>query len=63
MYLLMGQYDVLLIIEAPDAIAAAAAIWNARQAAGAGETHTETMRAFTADEMKKLQELASPAGE
>ena len=59
-YMLMGQYDILLIIEAPDAIRASAAIWGARKAAGdAGETHSQTMRAFTVEEMKKMQTLAT----
>ena len=56
-YLLMGQYDVLVIIEAPDAISAAAAIWGARKAASSGESHSQTMRAFTSEDMEKLQTL------
>lgn len=56
-YMLMGQYDILVIIEAPDAMSAAAAIWGARQAASAGESHSQTMRAFTAEEMEKMQNL------
>ena len=33
-YMLMGQYDILVIIQAPDAMHAAAAIFGARKAAG-----------------------------
>lgn len=61
-YVLMGQYDVLVIIEAPDAMHAAAAIWAARQAAGDGPTATQTMRAFTAAEMKTLGKMMHPSG-
>ena len=58
-YMLMGQYDILLIIEAPDAISAATAIWKARKAAGdAAGTKSQTMRAFTVEEMEKMQLLA-----
>ena len=53
-YMLMGQYDILLIIEAPDAISAAAAIWGARQAASMGDSTSQTMRAFTSEDMAKL---------
>ena len=56
-YLLMGQYDVLIIFEAPDSIAAAAGIWQAREAASEGESQSQTMRAFTEKELEKLQEL------
>ncbi len=56
-YVLMGQYDVLVIFEAPDAITAAAAIWQAREAASEGESQSQTMRAFTGKELEKLQKL------
>jgi uncharacterized protein with GYD domain len=57
-YVLMGQYDVLVIFEAPDAVTAAAGIWRAsREASGEGESRTQTMRAFTEKELEKLQGL------
>jgi uncharacterized protein with GYD domain len=56
-YVLMGQYDVLVIFEAPDAASAAAGVWKAREAASEGESRSETMRAFTEKEMEKLAEL------
>jgi uncharacterized protein with GYD domain len=60
-YVLMGQYDVLIIFEAPDAVTAAAAIWGANQAASEGESQTQTMRAFTEKELEKLQQLIERA--
>jgi len=57
-YVLMGQYDVLVIFEAPGAVTAAAAIWKAREASSEGESRSQTMRAFTDADMQKLQELA-----
>jgi uncharacterized protein with GYD domain len=56
-YLLMGQYDVLVIFEAPDAVTAAAGIWQAREAASEGESQSQTMRAFAEGDMEKLQKL------
>ena len=62
-YMLMGQYDILVIIEAPDAMSAAAAIFNARKAAGDdGESRSQTMRAFTVDEMQKMMSLVQQSG-
>jgi uncharacterized protein with GYD domain len=50
-YLVMGRYDAVLVIEAPsDEVAAAGAL-----AAGArGYIRTETLRAFTEDEYRKM---------
>jgi uncharacterized protein with GYD domain len=56
-YVLMGQYDVLIVFEAPDAVTAAAAIWEARAAASEGESQSQTMRAFTEKDLEKLQKL------
>lgn len=56
-YMLMGQYDILVIIEAPNAKAAAAAIWKARQVASVGESSSETMRAFSQKEIEEMRPL------
>lgn len=50
-YLVMGRYDAVLVIEAPnDEVAATGAL-----AAGArGFIRTETLRAFTEDEYRKI---------
>lgn len=53
-YTLMGQYDALLILEAPDSMSVGMAIWRARQAAGGGDLQTETVRAFTAGEVAEI---------
>jgi len=47
-YWTIGRYDVVAIIEAPDDQTAAAI---GLRAAGTGAVRTETLRAFTADEM------------
>lgn len=59
-YMLMGQYDILVIIEAPNAMTAATAIWQARQAAGIGNSSSETMRAFTDKEMSEMMKAIYP---
>jgi len=60
-YMLMGEYDVLVIIEAPDAMTAASAIWSAREAAGNDDSRTQTMRAFTQAEMAQLRQKITTA--
>lgn len=50
-YLTMGQYDAVLISEAPNDETAAAGILGG---ASAGFIRTETMRAFTEAEWKKM---------
>jgi uncharacterized protein with GYD domain len=52
-YTLMGRFDALLVLEAPDAISAGVAIWNAKKAAGDGVLQTETLRAFTPAEQQE----------
>jgi len=50
-YLVMGQYDIVLIVEAPDDRTMA----KATLAVGSlGNVHTETLRAFTEDEYRKV---------
>jgi uncharacterized protein with GYD domain len=52
-YWLMGQYDALLIFEAPDDIVASrVALLGASQ----GNGSTETMRAFPIDEFREILE-------
>jgi uncharacterized protein with GYD domain len=50
-YVTMGQYDMVSIVEAPNDEAMAKI---ALQVAGRGNAITETMRAFTMDELSKL---------
>jgi uncharacterized protein with GYD domain len=50
-YWVMGRYDVVAIIEAPDDETATAI---AIGIAGSGAVHSETLRAFDADEMTAL---------
>jgi len=50
-YLTQGRYDIVVIVEAPDAetmLASAAGV------AGAGNNRTETLRAFTLDEVEQV---------
>ena len=50
-YAMMGQYDSLFIVEAPnDEIAAQLALTVAKQ----GNVHTETHRAFSLEEYRKI---------
>jgi uncharacterized protein with GYD domain len=46
-----GQYDVVSIVEAPDEAAVAA---FGLSLAGAGNVRSQTLRAFTKDEMEKI---------
>ena len=50
-YLTMGQYDAVIVSEAPDDETVATL---ALAAGGRGNVRTETLRAFTEDEAKKL---------
>jgi len=50
-YLLMGRYDVMSIIEAPNDEVVAKAVLAL---GGLGNLSTETLRAFSEDEFKKL---------
>ena len=50
-YMLMGQYDMLIVIEAPDDAAMAKAVLAL---ASKGSIQTETFRAFTEDEYRKI---------
>ena len=53
---LQGQYDLVAITEVTDEIAAAALTLNTIKL---GNSRTQTMRAFTADEMAKILEKVS----
>ena len=52
-YLTMGQYDAVIISEAPDDETVAKL---ALAAGGRGNVRTETLRAFTEDEARRLAE-------
>jgi len=50
-YMVMGQYDQISIAEAPDDATLAKALLRL---GSQGNLHTETLRAFTEDEYKKI---------
>ncbi len=50
-YLTMGQYDAVLVMEMPSDEAAARQVLGA---ASMGNVSTETLRAFTEDEFRKI---------
>ena len=50
-YLVMGQYDMVVVSEAPDDEAASRV---ALTVGSAGSIRTETLRAFTEDEYRKI---------
>lgn len=50
-YMTMGQYDMVLIVEAPDDAAFAKATLTL---ASTGNVQTETLRAFTEDEYRAI---------
>jgi uncharacterized protein with GYD domain len=50
-YMLMGQYDMLIIVEAPDDAAIAKAILTL---GAAGKLQTQTFRAFTEAEYREV---------
>jgi len=51
LYWTQGQYDLIAIVEAPDEQAMMAGLFNV---AGAGNTRSETLRAFTEQEMTQI---------
>lgn len=57
-YLTQGRYDIVVIAEAPDAETMLA---QAAGVAGTGNTRTETLRAFTLDEMEQALKKAGSA--
>ena len=50
-YMVMGQYDMVIVVDAPDDATLAKATLSL---ASAGNIQTETLRAFTEDEYKKI---------
>ncbi len=50
-YMVTGQYDMIVILEAPDDIALAKTILNL---GSLGSVRTETCRAFTEDEYRRV---------
>jgi uncharacterized protein with GYD domain len=57
-YLTQGRYDVVVVVEAPDAETLLA---NAAGVAGTGNFRTETLRAFTLDEADQVIKRVSGA--
>jgi uncharacterized protein with GYD domain len=57
-YLTQGRYDIVVVAEAPDAETMLA---NAAGIAGAGNNRTETLRAFTLDEVEQALKKAGSA--
>jgi uncharacterized protein with GYD domain len=55
-YWTMGAYDSISIVEAPDDESATAAVVKI---AGSGNVRTQTLRAFTADEVGAILQKAS----
>jgi uncharacterized protein with GYD domain len=51
LYWTQGQYDLVAVVEAPDEQAMAAGLFHV---ASAGNVRSETLRAFTADEMTTI---------
>ncbi|HEY7295150.1 MAG TPA: GYD domain-containing protein [Dehalococcoidia bacterium] len=51
LYWTQGQYDLVAVVEAPDEQAMMAGLFNI---AGAGNTRSETLRAFTEQEMEQI---------
>jgi len=51
LYWTQGRYDLVAIVDAPDEQAMLAGLFNI---AGAGNVRSETLRAFTADEMQAV---------
>ena len=54
-YRTQGQYDLVAIVEAPDEQAMVASLLNV---VGAGNGHSQTLGAFTAEEMTAIIEKA-----
>ena len=50
-YMVMGQYDMMFVAEAPDDATLAKAVLSLTSK---GNVQTETLRAFTEDEYKKI---------
>jgi uncharacterized protein with GYD domain len=50
-YMLMGQYDMMFVVEAPDDTTVAKAILGLTSK---GNVQTETLRAFSEDEYRKI---------
>jgi len=51
LYWTEGRYDLVAMVEAPDEVSMLAGLFNI---AGAGNVRSETLRAFTAEEMESV---------
>ena len=60
-YLIFGEYDYMMTIEAPDAVTASMAVFMAKRAMQV-EGESVTMRAFTEADMSKMGEIAQELG-
>ena len=56
-YMLFGQYDYIVIFQAPDAASAAMGVYYAKEDAGIVGSPSQTMRAFDASDMEKFQAI------
>jgi uncharacterized protein with GYD domain len=54
-YWTQGQYDLIAVVEAPDELAMTAAMFNIAEA---GNVRSETLRAFTMEEMEQILQRA-----
>jgi uncharacterized protein with GYD domain len=57
-YMLMGQYDFVVIFEAPDAHSAAMAVYLVKKKTGSEGARTQTLRAFGEQDFKKFEEMS-----
>jgi uncharacterized protein with GYD domain len=57
-YLTQGRYDIVVIVDAPDAEAMLA---STAGVAGAGNNRTETLRAFTLDDVEQALKKSASA--
>ncbi|MFQ5879755.1 MAG: GYD domain-containing protein [Dehalococcoidia bacterium] len=54
-YWTQGQYDIVTVVDAPSEEAMVAGLFNIAQA---GNVHSQTLRAFTEEEMTRILERA-----
>ncbi|MPZ23600.1 MAG: GYD domain-containing protein [Dehalococcoidia bacterium] len=55
LYWTQGHYDLVAILDAPDEESMVAGLFNVAEA---GNVHSETLRAYTADEMEAILQKA-----
>jgi len=57
-YMLFGQYDTILIFEAPDAVSASMGVYFVKLDAGLLNSPSQTMRAFDEKDLARFREIA-----